>query len=43
MLRTWRGDEANVAAAQAVLLERAALNGAARYGSYEAGMERAAG
>ncbi|GAA1148286.1 class I fructose-bisphosphate aldolase [Nocardioides aquiterrae] len=43
VLRTWRGDEANVAAAQSVLLERAALNGAARYGSYEAGMERAAG
>jgi fructose-bisphosphate aldolase class I len=42
VLRTWAGDEANVAAAQEVLLERAALNGAARYGSYEPAMERPA-
>ncbi|HEU5036604.1 MAG TPA: class I fructose-bisphosphate aldolase [Nocardioides sp.] len=41
VLKAWRGDEANVARAQQVLLERAAFNGAARVGRYDASMERA--
>ncbi|GAB2449689.1 fructose-bisphosphate aldolase class I [Nocardioides hungaricus] len=43
VLRAWQGDDANREAAQRVLLERAALNGAARYGSYEPAMELLAG
>lgn len=39
VLRAWRGSEENRAAAQAALLDRAALNGAARYGTYEPVME----
>ena len=39
VLAAWRGDAANVAAAQAALRHRAKLNGAARYGRYEPGME----
>ena len=38
-LRIWRGQEANVAAAQRALLHRAACNGAALSGSYEPSME----
>ena len=39
VLRAWQGDEGQRAVAQEVLLERAALNGAARHGAYEAAME----
>lgn len=39
VLRAWAGEERNREAAQAALLHRAALNGAARYGSYLPGME----
>jgi len=39
-LEIWRGDEANVAAAQAALLHRARCNQAARRGEYTAAMER---
>jgi fructose-bisphosphate aldolase class I len=39
VLRAWAGDDANRAAAQAALVHRAALNGAARYGSYRPEME----
>jgi fructose-bisphosphate aldolase class I len=39
-LEIWRGDEANVAAAQRALLHRAKCNRAARRGEYAAGMER---
>lgn len=38
-LQAWQGDPANVAAAQAALYRRAALNGAARRGEYQADME----
>ncbi|MGH8251337.1 MAG: class I fructose-bisphosphate aldolase [Steroidobacteraceae bacterium] len=38
----WRGERANVAAAQRVFAKRARLNGLARAGSYEAAMEQAA-
>jgi fructose-bisphosphate aldolase class I len=38
-LRAWRGESANVAAAQAAYLQRAKLNGAARAGEYARGME----
>jgi len=41
-LKAWKGDPANVAAAQAALIHRAKLNGAARSGSYSAAMEQAA-
>lgn len=41
VLRTWAGDDANFAAAQAALLHRARLNGAARTGSYRPRMEAA--
>jgi fructose-bisphosphate aldolase, class I len=40
-LRAWRGDPANVPAAQAALATRARLNGLARSGTYEASMEPA--
>ncbi|MBF4767201.1 fructose-bisphosphate aldolase class I [Nocardioides agariphilus] len=39
VLRAWAGEDANRAAAQAALVNRAALNGAARYGSYRPEME----
>lgn len=42
VLRTWAGDDANRAAAQAALIRRAALNSAARHGTYEPAMEGAA-
>jgi fructose-bisphosphate aldolase class I len=42
VLRAWQGDDDNRGVAQMVLLDRAALNGAARYGRYEPGMETAA-
>jgi fructose-bisphosphate aldolase class I len=40
-MEIWRGDEANVAAAQAALLHRARCNRAARLGDYGAAMEGA--
>ena len=42
VLAAWRGQEANVAAAQQALLERCRLNGVARDGKYERAMEGAA-
>ncbi len=39
-LKTWKGDAANVAKAQAALAHRARLNGAARYGKYTESMEK---
>lgn len=39
-LHAWMGDPANAQAAQAALLKRARLNGAARYGTYDASMEK---
>ena len=39
VLRAWGGDDANAIAAQAALLHRAALNGAARRGAYRPEME----
>jgi fructose-bisphosphate aldolase class I len=39
VLGAWAGDDANRSAAQAALIHRAALNGAARYGSYRPEME----
>ena len=39
VLREWAGEESNRAAAQSALLHRAGLNGAARYGTYNAEME----
>jgi len=39
-LEIWKGDEANVSAAQQALLHRARCNGAARRGEYTAAMER---
>ncbi len=41
VLAAWRGQEANAAAAQAALLERARLNGLARDGAYRPEMESA--
>jgi fructose-bisphosphate aldolase class I len=41
-LDDWRGEVANVAAAQRTFLRRARLNGLARDGSYDAAMEQAA-
>ncbi|MGB5131993.1 MAG: class I fructose-bisphosphate aldolase [Steroidobacteraceae bacterium] len=41
-LDAWRGDAANLAAAQRTFLRRARLNGLARDGSYDAAMEQAA-
>jgi fructose-bisphosphate aldolase class I len=40
-LEIWRGDEANVPAAQQALLHRARCNRVARRGEYSAAMERA--
>jgi len=37
VLKTWKGDAANVPAAQAALLERAKANGLASIGKYEGG------
>merc|ERR1712242_507048 len=37
VLQAWKGDSANVAAAQAALLERARANGAATLGEYQGG------
>lgn len=39
-LKAWRGEAANVAAAQQALYKRARLNGAARKGQYAAAMEQ---
>jgi fructose-bisphosphate aldolase, class I len=39
-LEIWKGDDANVAAAQAALVHRARLNRAARQGEYTAAMEK---
>jgi fructose-bisphosphate aldolase class I len=39
-LEIWRGQEANVPAAQKALYHRAGCNSAARRGEYSAGMER---
>ena len=41
VLAAWKGDEANLGAAQDAFAHRARLNGAARAGSYEPGMEAA--
>ncbi|HLI55459.1 MAG TPA: class I fructose-bisphosphate aldolase, partial [Actinomycetota bacterium] len=41
-LHSWKGDPANVPAAQAALLHRVRLNGVARSGGYSASMENAA-
>lgn len=38
-LQAWKGEPGNVAAAQAALYKRAALNGAARRGEYQSAME----
>jgi fructose-bisphosphate aldolase, class I len=40
VLRTWAGNARNRGAAQAALLHRAAMNGAARHGSYSRDMEQ---
>ena len=40
-LRLWRGDAANISAAQQTLYHRAACNRAARRGEYSAAMETA--
>lgn len=40
VLKAWEGKEAKRPAAQAALLKRARLNGAARHGRYSAGLER---
>jgi fructose-bisphosphate aldolase, class I len=40
VLRAWAGDSGNVDAARAALLRRAALNGAARRGTYRAELEQ---
>ncbi len=42
VLKAWRGESANVEAAQAAFLHRARLNGAARSGSYTPELETAA-
>jgi fructose-bisphosphate aldolase class I len=39
VLRAWAGEDSNGATAQAALVHRAALNGAARYGTYHPEME----
>ncbi len=41
-LKTWGGEAANVAAAQATYLHRARMNGLARSGDYQAALEQAA-
>jgi fructose-bisphosphate aldolase class I len=42
VLKAWAGEDANRPAAQAALLKRARLNGAARRGAYTADLERSA-
>jgi fructose-bisphosphate aldolase class I len=42
VLSAWAGEDARRDAAQAALVHRAAMNGAARRGQYDAGLERAA-
>jgi len=42
VLRAWKGQAANVPAAQKAFFHRAKLNGAARYGKYSPAMEEAA-
>jgi fructose-bisphosphate aldolase, class I len=42
VLLAWRGEDENVAAAQAAFLHRARLNGAARHGAYTVELEAAA-
>jgi fructose-bisphosphate aldolase class I len=39
VLKTWKGERANVAAAQEAFLHRSKLNGAARFGRYAPAME----
>jgi len=39
-LKAWRGEEANVAAAQEAFAHRAKMNGLARSGSYSPEMEK---
>jgi fructose-bisphosphate aldolase class I len=41
-LKAWRGDPANVPAAQAALSHRAEMNGLARTGAYDSSMDRSA-
>ena len=41
-LKTWGGEAANIAAAQATYLHRARMNGLARSGDYQAALEQAA-
>jgi fructose-bisphosphate aldolase class I len=41
VLQAWKGKEANVPAAQQAYYHRAAMNGAARFGTYSAEMEKA--
>ena len=43
MLRAWRGESGNAATAQAALLHRAAMNGAARRGTYRPQLEQPVG
>jgi len=40
-LQAWKGEVTNAASTQSALLQRARLNGAARYGEYSAAMESA--
>jgi fructose-bisphosphate aldolase class I len=40
VLKTWKGDAANVPAARVAFFHRSKLNGAARFGRYEAAMEK---
>jgi len=42
VLEAWRGEEANVPAAQRAFYRRSELNGEARYGRYTAAMEQTA-
>jgi fructose-bisphosphate aldolase class I len=42
VLKAWKGDAANISAAQRVFRHRARCNGAARYGKYTKEMERSA-
>jgi fructose-bisphosphate aldolase, class I len=41
VLRAWNGDDTNTSAGQAALLHRAAMNAAARHGTYQPDMESA--
>ncbi|MGH7835554.1 MAG: class I fructose-bisphosphate aldolase [Candidatus Binatia bacterium] len=42
VLKTWKGDAANVEKAQKIFYHRAKLNGAARFGKYTKDMEKVA-